>query len=125
MQRMRCVLFKPVLCLLALCATIVFGTACSRGAHADVTEMPSCDGDSAATVATDSVGGDIGDADMRRQSVVMKFAEPCPMGTDCGDNDTDDYGDQYDNPDFDDLTPGEEFDEEFIGNEGDAELYEG
>ena len=32
-------------------------------------------------------------------------------------------GDQADNPDFDDDIPGDEHDEEFIGNEGDPELY--
>lgn len=33
------------------------------------------------------------------------------------------YGDQYDNPDFDDAVPGDEFDEEFMGSEGDPEVY--
>ena len=33
------------------------------------------------------------------------------------------YGDQYDNPDFDDEMPGDEFDEEFMGSEGDPEVY--
>ena len=36
----------------------------------------------------------------------------------------DDYRDPYENPNFDDVIPGDEYDEEFLGSEGDPELYE-
>lgn len=45
-----------------------------------------------------------------------------PIGKKVKDDDKDEY-DPYDDPDFDDNFPGEEHEEEFLGNEGDPQIY--